>query len=505
MKEKKADVKKGICDEKDNRQRGTGSFCGGPNAELIQEKHIFTIYRNDLQEIYMRLKISEILSATGGKLLCGSEDTVVTSFSTDSREIKSGTMFVPIKGEKVDAHIYLDSVFETGAAAAFTEQEVPLGERPLVLVQDSREALQKSASFFRGKFDIPIVGITGSAGKTTAKEMVALALSSKLKTLKTAGNANSQVGVPITVCGLRKEHQAAVVEMGVSMPGEMERIAAVVKPNYAVVTNIGVSHIEFLGSRENIMEEKLHIADYIPAEGALFVNGDDDLLPALKARTKDYRVITFGVSRDCDWKASQLRQADNGIFFTCEYRGGSVQAFVPAAGVHNVRNALAAFAVAYTLGIELESAVRAIGAYKPPAMRQQILKAGEVTVIDDSYNASPDSMKGAIDILISLKSEGRKIAALADMLELGERGPQEHLEIGKYAAGKKVDILVCVGKLAQQYGEGYAGEYVCLQNAQEALEYLKTVLQPGDTLLVKGSRSMKMDEIVSGLVPKQEK
>lgn len=454
----------------------------------------------------MRMKISEILSATGGRLLCGNADTVVTSFSTDSREIKNGTMFVPIRGERTDGHVYLEAVLENGAAAAFTELELPPVEKPLVLVEDSREALQKAAAHYRGGFSIPVVGITGSAGKTTAKEMVALALTSRLKTLKTAGNQNSQVGVPITVCGLRKEHQAAVVEMGVSLPGEMARIAAVVKPNYALMTNIGISHIEFLGSRENILEEKLHIADYIPPEGVLFVNGDDDLLSGLKARSNDYKVITFGVSRDCDWRASQLRQADNGIFFTCEYRGGSIQAFVPAAGVHNVRNALAAFAIAHTLGVELESAVRAVGAYKPPAMRQQIVKAGEVTVIDDSYNASPDSMKGAIDILVSLKSEGRKIAAIGDMLELGERSPTEHLEIGKYAAGKKVDILVCVGEQAKQYMAGYAGEKcVCLPDAQAALDYLTPILQPGDTLLVKGSRSMKMDEIVSGLVPKKEK
>lgn len=453
----------------------------------------------------MRLKISEILSATGGKLLCGNADTVVTSFMADSRQVKGGTMFIPIQGEKVDSHIFMDSVFENGAAAAFTEKELAPREQPLILVENSREALQKAAAYYRSSFEIPVVGITGSAGKTTAKEMVALALSSKLKTLKTAGNANSQVGVPLTVCGLRKEHQAAVVEMGVSLPGEMERIAEVVKPGYAVVTNIGVSHIEFLGSRENIMEEKLHIADYLAADGVLFVNGDDDLLGTLKERKKGYRIVTFGVSRDCDWKASQLRQADNGIFFTCEYRGGSLQAFVPAAGVHNVRNALAALAVAHTLGVELESAVRAIGTYKPPAMRQQILKAGEVTIIDDSYNASPDSMKGAIDILVTLKTQGRKIAALADMLELGQHGPEEHLKIGKFAAAKKVDLLVCVGELAQKYCEGYGSETcVCLPSAKDALEYLKPLLQPGDTLLVKGSRSMKMDEIVGGLLPEKK-
>ena len=242
----------------------------------------------------MRLKISEIVKAAGGKLLCGDGNTVVTAFSTDSRTVKTGVMFVPIRGEKTDAHVYIDSVFENGAAATFTDHEIPLREQPVVLVNDCRAALQKTAAYYRSQFELPIVGVTGSVGKTTAKEMIAQALTARFNVLKTAGNQNSQVGVPQTVFGLKKEHTAAVVEMGVSMPGEMARIAAVVKPTFAVITNIGVSHIEYMKTRENILAEKLHIADYLPEDGILFVNGDDDLLPALKDSCRR-KVVTFGL------------------------------------------------------------------------------------------------------------------------------------------------------------------------------------------------------------------
>ena len=294
----------------------------------------------------MRVKISDILKATGGKLLCGDENVVVTSFITDSRQGKAGAMFVPIRGERADGHDYIPTVLESPAAATFTDHEIPTGEKPIVLVKDCREALQKAAAWYREQFEIPVVGITGSVGKTTAKEMVAQALSASFRVLKTAGNQNSQVGVPITVCGLRKDHTAAVVEMGVSMPGEMGRIAAVVKPTCAVMTNIGVSHIEFMKTRENILKEKAHIADYLPVGGALFVNGDDDLLPTLK-ETLGNKVVTFGLGPNCDWRAHGLNEADKGTFFTCQSpTGEKTELFVPAAGEHNVRNALAAMAVA---------------------------------------------------------------------------------------------------------------------------------------------------------------
>ena len=447
----------------------------------------------------MRSKLSEIVRAAEGKLLCGDENTIVTAFSTDSREMKAGVMFVPIRGERTDGHNFIGMAFENGAAASFTEEEAVSGNGPLVLVDNCREALQKVAAWYREGFDIPIVGITGSVGKTTAKEMVAQALTAKYNVHKTAGNQNSQVGVPVTVCGLRKEHTAAVVEMGVSMPGEMARISAVVKPTCAVMTNIGVSHIEYMKSRENILAEKARIADHLPEDGALFVNGDDDLLPSLK-QTAKYKVVTFGLSAQCDWRASSLREADKGTFFTCEGPGGERQElFVPAAGQHNVRNALAAMAVARYLKVPAEDAARAIGAYKAPAMRQQIEEVKGLTIIDDSYNASPDSMRSALDVLASRKNTGKKAAVLADMLELGDFAREGHFSVGKYAREKGVEFLAAIGPLSKEIAAGYGPGAHWFATNQEAAAFLKEALQPGDAVLVKGSRSMKTDEIVAAL------
>ena len=447
----------------------------------------------------MRVKISDILKATGGKLLCGDENVVVTSFITDSRQGKAGAMFVPIRGERADGHDYIPAVLESPAAATFTDHEIPTGEKPIVLVKDCREALQKAAAWYREQFDIPVVGITGSVGKTTAKEMVAQALSAAFRVLKTAGNQNSQVGVPITVCGLRKDHTAAVVEMGVSMPGEMGRIAAVVKPTCAVMTNIGVSHIEFMKTRENILREKAHIADYLPAGGALFVNGDDDLLPTLK-ETLGNKVVTFGLGPGCDWRAYGLNEADKGTFFTCQSPAGErTELFVPAAGEHNVRNALAAMAVARYLGVPAEDAVRAISAYKAPAMRQQVVEANGLLIIDDSYNASPDSMRSAIDVLQSRNVTGKRAAVLADMLELGDFAQQGHREVGEYAREKGVDLLVGVGPLAKDIAAGYGEGALWFEDNAQAIACLKETLREGDAVLVKGSRGMQTDQIVAAL------
>ncbi|WP_099205074.1 UDP-N-acetylmuramoyl-tripeptide--D-alanyl-D-alanine ligase [Scatolibacter rhodanostii] len=448
----------------------------------------------------MRMKISEIAQACGGKLLCGDPETVVTSFSTDSRQVKTGTMFVPIKGERVDSHIYLEDVLAGTAAASFTEQEILAQDKPVVLVSSTIKALQKIAEVYRKSFDIPIVGITGSVGKTTSKEMIALALSSQLKVMKTQGNQNSQVGVPMTIFTLKKADEAAVVEMGISMPGEMERIAKVVRPTIAVLSNIGVTHIEYLKTQENILAEKFHIADYIPENGKIFVNGDDVLLEKLSHERKDLNIVTFGMNKNCDCRAAELNSTEKGTFFVCQYKGKKTNVFVPAAGVHNVRNALAALAVAFELGVPLEDAVRAIGSYKPPKMRQEILDLNGIKVIDDTYNASPDSVKAGIDILLGIQTDGRRIAVLGDMFELGDYAAISHFEVGKYAQEKGIDMLAAVGEMGVETGKGFGSEqFFHFTDNQAVFSFLKKELKEGDVVLIKGSRGMKMDEIVEEL------
>ena len=258
----------------------------------------------------MNLKVSEIAEMCGGRLV-GSGENTVTSFYTDSRETTPGKMFVPIRGENTDAHRFIPQVFASGAAATFSEEPLDAPAGDVVYVENTRAALQKVAERYRERFNIPVIGITGSVGKTTTKEMVALAVSAGLKTMKTAGNANSQIGLPMTVLRITPEDEAAVVEMGVSMPGEMARIAKVAKPNIAVMTNIGVSHIEFMKTRENIMKEKFGITDYLPNGSKVFVNGDDDLLSTLKS-TPEKQIVRFGLGGEDDGHRRERQRARDG-------------------------------------------------------------------------------------------------------------------------------------------------------------------------------------------------
>ncbi len=443
----------------------------------------------------MKLTLFEIAGLAGGRILRGDPGAVVTNFFTDSRCAGPGLMFVPIRGENNDGHDFIGSAFRNGAAASFTDHPME-AEGPLVLVEDCRAALQRAAEKYRERFSLPILGITGSVGKTTAKEMAALAIGAGHKVWKTPGNANSQVGVPITVCGLEPEHTAAVVEMGVSMPGEMERIARVVKPTCGIITTIGTSHIEFMKTRENIMAEKVKLADYLKSDAPLFVSGDNDLLSSLDSRGR-YRIVTFGLSEGCMWRGTDLETDSGGQSFLCRTPDGRTQSVrLPAPGSHMACDALAALAAADWLGVPLPDAARALAGYIPPKMRQVISQEGGVLLIDDSYNASPDSMRSALGLLAGQEISGQRFAVLAGMRELGDYTQQGHLETGAYAKELGIDTLIAVGGLGEIIAEGYGPGAICAKDNAQAWELLRERLRPGDAVLVKGSRGMKTEEIV---------
>lgn len=453
----------------------------------------------------MKMTVAEIVAACGGRLLCGDPAAEVTSFAADSREAGPGSLFVPIVGEKTDAHAYLARAFAAGAAAAFTQEHASAqGPGAWIAVDDTRAALQKTAAAWRRKFRGPVVGITGSVGKTTTKELVALALSAGLNVMKTEGNQNSQIGLPLTVFRLSSEYGAAVLEMGMSEFGEMARIAAVAAPDYAVVTNIGLSHIGNLGSQENIRSEKLHITDRFHEGSALFLNGDDPMLAQLRGGFP-FETVFFGTQPWCDFRAEEIEcgnEASSFRFISCS--GQSGEAHLPVPGRHCVLDALAGLAVAERLGVPLSEAARALAAYRPLAMRMQIRKARGVTVIDDSYNSSPDAARSSLDVLCGF-SGGRRFAVLADMLELGEYSAKAHFELGGYAAKAGVDVLLTVGPQAKEIAAGFlaarpAGECFACENNEEAVRRLSEGLRPGDAVLVKGSRGMKTDEIVRRLL-----
>ena len=454
----------------------------------------------------MKLTAEQIVKACGGLLLCGDPQTEITCFSTDSRQIQPGCLFVPIKGERTDAHIYIEATLAAGAAGTFTQyRSAPAADsHPWIYVENTCEALQKAAAWYRSLFSIPVVGITGSVGKTTTKEMVALALSAQYHTMRTQGNQNSQIGLPLTLFQLLPEHEAAVVEMGMSEFGEMGRLAAIARPTMAVMTNIGLSHIGQLKTQENILREKLHITDGFGPKNLLILNGDDPFLASVQGKTP-FPVVSYGLGESCEYRAEEIETSEEGTSFVMVRHGQRLPVFVPAFGLHMVYNALAAIAVAEHNGISGEKAAAALQQYRPLAMRQQRYEANGITVIDDTYNASPDSMMGSVDVLASIKVSGRRIAVLADMLELGDVSAEAHRSVGRRCAQRKVDILYVIGQEAKEIAAGskeLMPDMDCrefMDNAS-ALADLKKTVSLGDAVLVKGSRGMHTDEIVHGLL-----
>lgn len=457
------------------------------------------------------IRICDIVSAVGGVLRKGSSNAEITSVSTNSREIEPGALFVPIIGEKVDAHQFIPMALEAGAQACFTQQEpdesLKFLEGAVIQVKDTQKALQDFASWYRKRFSIPVIGVTGSVGKSSTKEMIAAALSQGKKIHKTAGNYNSQIGLPLTVFGLDHTHEIAVIEMGMSNFGEMERLSVIARPTSAVMTNIGISHIEQLKTQENIRDEKLHIADTIGDRGVLYLNGDDPLLRPLR-ETYPKKIIWYGMAEDCDYRAENISTVKDCTRFDLHAPFGVHKVMIPALGIHNVSNALAAIAAAYDQGLSLDDIRCGLLTYEGLAMRQQIHELEKITVIDDSYNASPDSIKSGISVLKAVKNAGRKIAVLADMLELGERSAQAHFELGTYAAENGVDVVVTIGKEAKKIGEGAAQSGTALvktcETNDQAFSQLEKILQDGDCVLVKGSRGMHTDQIVQKLLTKYQ-
>ena len=445
------------------------------------------------------LTVKQIADIVGGKLICGDSEMMVDNVQYDSREVREGSLFVPIVGEKVDAHKFIPQCLEKGAAA-FTKYDVPENtERPCIKVDDTLLALQKLAAWVRQQFpSLHFVGVTGSVGKTSTKEMIAAALSGGFNVMKTQGNRNSQIGMPCTMFDIKKENEAAVIEMGMSEFGEMDRLCDVAHPNIAVMTNIGKAHIENLGSQENILSEKFRITKHFTDKDILFINGDDPLLCTLYGKQK-FATVSFGLGKKCDYRAENIVTEGFQTRFTCISKKGNTEFLIPALGEHSVKNALAAIAVSHNLGLTDEQIQSGLSTYKNAPMRQQIHLLSNLTLIDDSYNASPEATKVSIDVLKSI-SKGKTVAVLADMLELGEQAAAEHYGVGKYLAEKGIDALITVGELSLNTAAG-ARENGChfvesVENNEQAYSNLLELIEENCTILIKGSRGMHTDEIV---------
>lgn len=469
----------------------------------------------------------DLVLATGGTLLLGKEDTPIRHISLDSRKMEGDDLFVPIIGENVDAHGFLCQAIVNGAAAVFTSRhrqpeevradiirqcgdDVPRMEAAMsaawIGVADTKKALQDFGIYCRSRQKLPLVGITGSVGKTTTREMIAAALSAGFIVYKTPGNSNSQVGVPITIAAIPKQAQIGVIELGMSEPGEMTRIARIARVDCAVMTNIGVTHIEQLGSQDNILKEKLHIQDGMAENGSLILNGDDGLLRSVIPEG-NRRKILYGMSDDCQYRGEDLHLVNGYPVFSAVHENKRVTVRLRVMGSHMVSNALAALAVAHEYGIPMEAAAAKLEEFEGFKGRQQIftLKGG-ITVIDDSYNASPVSMKAGLEVLGSMEPEGtgRRIAVLADMKELGPDAPKFHREIGEYIAVHPVDQVVLLGGLAAEIGHGLCASsspvpVVFCEELEQVGQWLNGNLKQGDCVLFKGSNSMKLSQAVRHL------
>ncbi len=453
-----------------------------------------------------KLSCREILEATGGKLISGDDSKFFLHISTDSRKIAAGDLFIPIVGEKFDGHVFINSALEQGAVGAITQKEIQISsDKTLILVDDTLKALQKIASYYRERFSIPFVGITGSVGKTSTKDMIASVLDQKYRVLKTQGNFNNEIGLPLTIFNLESIHEVAVIEMGMSGFGEISRLTAIARPDIAVITNIGLSHIEKLGSRNNILKAKLEILEGLDEDGLVVLNGDDDLL-SLQIGKLGYRTVSYGLSDNNDYQARNVENlGEEGTRFNIELSNELYTIHVPVPGIHNVYNALAAIAVAIELGVAIEKAIDGIKEFCPGNMRLNIINRNGIKIINDAYNASPNSMEAALNVLFDIKQEGRTVAVLGDMLEMGDWAPDAHRGVGKYARDKGIDYIITVGKAAADIANGAleggaAKDCVKIFDSnQKAIELLKGFLKQGDTVLVKGSRGMKMEQIVEAL------
>lgn len=425
---------------------------------------------------------------------------------TDTRKIQPGSLFVCLRGERFDGHSFASQAAQLGAAALLVDHPVD-ADVPQLVVTDTGKALLQLAGWYRRRFQLPVVGLTGSVGKTTTKEFIALVLGAKYNTLKTQGNLNNEIGVPQMLFRLEDSHTAAVIEMGMNHFGEISRLTRAVAPTVGLITNIGVSHIENLGSRPGILQAKLEILEGMAPDAPLIVNIDNDMLRTVKLG--DRPLLTFAIDdQRADFTATDIAEQGSTTTFTVHHSTFTRSVTIPTVGIHNVYNALAAMAVGYVTGVDPAAAASALANYVPAGMRQNLVQVGGVQVIEDCYNASPDSMRAALQTLGKLPVH-RRYAVLGAMLELGDYAKEAHTQVGKMAAENGIDGVLAYGADAAYIVE--AAKQTGLENARlfdtkEALaQSLAQQVQPGDGVLFKGSRGMHLEDVMHTVYERWEK
>lgn len=461
------------------------------------------------------MTLTNIARACNGRLLYPAENSrketehaEAAGVVIDSRKAGENFIFVATKGERVDGHQFIPDVFAKGALGVVCEKEPESLPGPCIVVEDSFEAPKQIGEFYRQQLPVKVVGITGSVGKTSTKEFVAAVLSMKYKVHKTLGNYNNEVGVPLTVLSMPEDTEVAVLEMGINHFGEMHNLSRIARPDICIMTNIGQCHLEFLGSREGILKAKSEMFDFMKEDGSVCINGDDDMLASIK-EVKGKKPVTFGLSEQCRVYAADIK--GKGLFGSEAVIHGNGESFavqIPLPGEHMVYNALAAAAAGQLLGLTPEEIRDGIAAVESVSGRSHIVKLPDKVLIDDCYNANPVSMEAAIDLL--LQADGRRVAVMGDMFELGEQEKEMHARVGKYAADKGVECIICAGKLARciyegareaagERKDGPAAEIFYFEDRESLLEGINQILKPGDTILIKASHGMGFEKVVEQL------
>lgn len=455
-----------------------------------------------------QISVSDILKICNGKLICGNDKLICENFSKDTRTIKEGDVYVGIKGEKFDGNCLYKEAFQKGARICILQGEdiEKVKGKTIILVEDTIKAIQKIASYKRNLYSIPVIAVTGSVGKTSTKDIIASVMSKKYKVLKTEGNMNNHIGLPFTLLKLR-DHNAIVVEMGMNHFGEIRTLTNIVKPTTCVITNIGTSHIGNLGSRENILKAKLEIIEGMKKEGIIVLNNDNDLLHTwIEKNINKYKIATYGIENESDITAQDIQMEEESSKYISKIQNKKYKIEVPVPGKHFVYNSLAAIMVGLINNIDINKIQEGIKEFSLSKNRMQIEKNKKgVTIINDTYNASFDSMKASIQCL-SNRNEKRKIAVLGDMFELGEYSVELHKQVGIEIKKENIDILITVGILAENIAieaikSGMSKDNVyILKNNEEAIELIKKIEQEDDVILIKASNGMKFNKIVEKLI-----
>ena len=443
------------------------------------------------------INVKQAAAITGGSLSGrGDAERELRGLVIDSRLVREGFAFAAIAGEHVDGHDYVEKAFELGASCCIVEHDIPDVSGCLIVVDSTAKAMARLAEAYRKTLDIPVIGITGSVGKTTAKEMVSAVLSQRFKVLKTDKNFNNELGVPLTIFRIEPEHEAAVIEMGISDFGEMSRLAQMVRPTDAVYTLIGNAHLDRLHDRSGVFRAKTEMLEYMPDDGTVFLNADDDLLSTCSCRQSK---VFYGLGDKADIRAENIK-SDGAALQSCDIISGKrrIQVSIPAYGRHMVYAALEGAAVGMKFGLSDDEIIRGIAAYETVGRRANVIDTGYITIIDDCYNANPDSVKCAIDSMSD--STGRRVCVLGDMLEMGTARAERHADIGRYAAVHGVELLLCVGEMSEntaRAAEGIASLH--FEDNASLIAALPELIKKGDTVLVKASHSMKLEEISEAL------